>query len=320
MNSVAEMNVLKKKPSVSLELVTKEKALEYYAQSKGNRNIKKSRLLDYMAKMGEGRWQPGVAVIAFDVNGRLTNGHHVLTAIAKSGMAQYCTVQRGLPPESINYYDTRTSVRTPSDQMAFNFSYGKKSAVFYVAKRIMMMQSKMDYDNQHVETEGGRSVMDFIFSENDVIEWLKKDGHGDTVYQYVSYRWYDYKAQVGNNAYIFYATMYICTEGNIEYFKEFMDNMLDYKHTGKEHPCNSIREIMHRTGTRSGKNGSHMFMNVALVYLVDSVVRAWNAYCLDKPIKKYRNIDKVTLETRITVPVSMPDRKWTAGAIMPQTN
>ena len=289
--------------TASIELITPEKAKEYFAKSRGNRNLKKQRVNQYVDDMKNGKWHDGSALIGFDCTGRLVNGHHVLTAIADSGLAQYCTVQKGLPPEAINDYDTKMSVRSPSDTMSFNFKYVQRSAIFYAAKRIMMALAKMKYDNEHMEDEDGRQISDFVFTDRDVLEWLQKDGHCDKLNQFVSYRMKDYKKQVNNNSILFYATMFICTNGDFYQFKSFLDNMLDYSNKGKSHPCNSIREVMHSTSMRAGKNGNHVFVNVVMVYVIDAIVRAWNAYCRGREIHRYGNINKTTLSSRITEPV-----------------
>lgn len=92
--------------SVSVEHITQEMAFELLGNNwEGQRDPRYKRAAQYAADMRNGLWRPAVATIDIDVNGKVINGQHVLSAIFETGLAQYCTVRRGMPTSAYQAID-----------------------------------------------------------------------------------------------------------------------------------------------------------------------------------------------------------------------
>lgn len=95
-------------PIVSyVEHVTPE-AAAVYLQSKNelNRNLSQSFIKALMADMAEGRWELTGQAIIFDVNGRLIDGHHRLTAVSRGTATVPMLIVRNAKPEAVRRIDT----------------------------------------------------------------------------------------------------------------------------------------------------------------------------------------------------------------------
>lgn len=66
--------------------VTPELAAKWLQQSGGNRDLDPLRVAAYEEAMRRGEWRLNAQGIIFDVNGNLTNGHHRLEAVVRSGV------------------------------------------------------------------------------------------------------------------------------------------------------------------------------------------------------------------------------------------
>ena len=97
-----------------VELITPEKAEIYLKQNTQNRKLRKSWVESLSQAMIKGQYSLTHQGIAFDVNGVLIDGQHRLSAIVKSGVAQYVLVVTGVPVDAYKNVDTGVK-RTHSD-------------------------------------------------------------------------------------------------------------------------------------------------------------------------------------------------------------
>lgn len=88
----------------NIEKITPEKASEYLSQNSVNRNISVNTVDKYADDMKNGAWQLNGQPIVFGASGRLLDGQHRLSAIAKSGVPVMVAVVRGVD-DSISVYD-----------------------------------------------------------------------------------------------------------------------------------------------------------------------------------------------------------------------
>lgn len=88
----------------SIEKITPEKASEYLSQNSVNRNISVNTVDKYADDMKNGAWQLNGQPIVFGASGRLLDGQHRLSAIAKSGVPVMVAVVRGVD-DSVSVYD-----------------------------------------------------------------------------------------------------------------------------------------------------------------------------------------------------------------------
>jgi len=98
-----------------VETITPETARRYLDASTGNRPLRASKIESLSERLRSGAWIIGDQAITFDVNGRLINGHHRLTACVATGVPFKTFVTRGLPPESYYIID-EVIPKTPSER------------------------------------------------------------------------------------------------------------------------------------------------------------------------------------------------------------
>lgn len=99
----------------TVEQVTPEMALAWLTNAARNRPIVDSAVRRYGADMEMGRWTLNGQGIIFDINGRLVDGRHRLTAIQATGVTVPMLVVRGAKPEAFETMDsgrTRTLANT----------------------------------------------------------------------------------------------------------------------------------------------------------------------------------------------------------------
>ena len=97
----------------ALELVGKEKALEYLRKNKANRNLSRVGSHRYAEVMRRGEWVNNSESIKFDSEGFLRDGQHRLQAIVEADVYVELNVVRGVPPEYFDTIDTGMK-RTPA--------------------------------------------------------------------------------------------------------------------------------------------------------------------------------------------------------------
>lgn len=101
-----------------LVLVTPELARQWLGMSRGNRRISKASVSLLRNEIRLQRWVSDLGdPIAFDVDGRLVNGHHRLTAILQEGVAVSCVVEDDMPEAVIQRLDQIGLIRIGADVM-----------------------------------------------------------------------------------------------------------------------------------------------------------------------------------------------------------
>lgn len=90
----------------SVELVTPTMALAWLENAAKNRNIADSTVRRYGADMEAGRWTLNGQGIIFDINGKLVDGRHRLTALVATNSEVRMLVVRGAKPEAFETMDS----------------------------------------------------------------------------------------------------------------------------------------------------------------------------------------------------------------------
>lgn len=91
---------------LSVEYMTPAIAERWLKQSNtNNRRLRKAVVSQYARDMKEGRWHAKPLAVCWDVDEKLGNGQHTLSAIAESGVAQWLLVARNVPIEAIAAMD-----------------------------------------------------------------------------------------------------------------------------------------------------------------------------------------------------------------------
>lgn len=112
-----EATVMEVGPDLAEKWLTRNLAHEDNRRSKSNRPIREGRVDRYANMMSQGRWILTPDAIAFDTDGRLTNGQHRLRAIVDSGETEKLLVAWNVPTDSFKYTDSGIK-RTAGDVLA----------------------------------------------------------------------------------------------------------------------------------------------------------------------------------------------------------
>jgi hypothetical protein len=104
-------------PTLQWALVTRQDAIAWLDHNDRNRNLSPRAVAKYESDMRDGLWGPSSATIAFDTDGRLIDGQHRLTALARIGdTALIMAVITGLPTDAQRRID-RGRARTHGEQL-----------------------------------------------------------------------------------------------------------------------------------------------------------------------------------------------------------
>ncbi|CAH2605605.1 conserved protein of unknown function (plasmid) [Rhodovastum atsumiense] len=90
---------------MTIETITPDRAEEYLAHNRGNRNIVQSHVAALARDITAGQWMFNAQPICFSRSGRLLNGQHRLSAVLEAGQPIEVLVMRGLPEEAFETYD-----------------------------------------------------------------------------------------------------------------------------------------------------------------------------------------------------------------------
>jgi hypothetical protein len=121
------------------EWVTPDLARTYLEANASNRNLRKPYVAHLASLIRSGDFQPCVQSISFDINGRLIDGQHRLSAIVMADAPAKLTVVRNLAPEAQAVIDTGNRRQNADWLTIRNIKYAKR-----VAAAIKMV---LDYRN-----------------------------------------------------------------------------------------------------------------------------------------------------------------------------
>ena len=110
------MNFAKKTPQSTVMEITPDIAEEMLKSSSGNRPIRPSHVRLLSAAMRRGEWRVISNGIGFDLNGKLRDGHHRLTACIQSGVTFRSLVLFGMCDNAYEVTDTGVQ-RTYADRL-----------------------------------------------------------------------------------------------------------------------------------------------------------------------------------------------------------
>jgi hypothetical protein len=113
--------------TMTVETIGPERAEEYLAANRGNRNIVQAQVAAMARDITAGRWMFNAQPICFSRSGRLLNGQHRLSAVLEAGQPIEVMVMRGLPEEAFETYDKQAKKAPAVDELFEDF--GDKALV-----------------------------------------------------------------------------------------------------------------------------------------------------------------------------------------------
>ena len=121
-----------------VESITPSIARAYLAQNiDNNRHLSDRIVAVYAQQMQKGEWKFNGDSIRFDEKGRLIDGQHRLSAIAKAGITIECIVVRGLSSDSVESIDMGRK-RTVGDVLKMQYGIGMANAKAGLAKALYL--------------------------------------------------------------------------------------------------------------------------------------------------------------------------------------
>jgi hypothetical protein len=140
---VREAEAALRDPSVyamTIETITPERAGEYLAANRGNRNIVQSHVAAMARDIANGQWMFNAQPICFSRGGRLLNGQHRLSAVLEAGQPIEVMVMRGLPEEAFETFDKQAKKAPAVDELFEDF--GDKALISATAVLLWRLEMK----------------------------------------------------------------------------------------------------------------------------------------------------------------------------------
>ena len=100
--------------TIAIENIGAQTAMQMLKTSPYNRSLKESRIQKLITAIKNGEWHVEVTDVQIDINGELMGGHHILTAIVRTGITLACIVKRGVDPE-VRRYTNECTASSPND-------------------------------------------------------------------------------------------------------------------------------------------------------------------------------------------------------------
>jgi hypothetical protein len=107
--------------AMMIETIGPDRAEEYLAANRGNRNIVQAHVAALARDIRNGQWMFNAQPICFSRSGRLLNGQHRLSAVLEAGQPIEVLVMRGLPEEAFPTYDKQAKKAPALDEMFEDF-------------------------------------------------------------------------------------------------------------------------------------------------------------------------------------------------------
>jgi hypothetical protein len=106
---------------MTVETIGPERAEEYLAANRGNRNIVQAHVAALARDIRNGQWMFNAQPICFSLSGRLLNGQHRLSAVLEADQPIEVLVMHGLPEEAFTTYDKQAKKAPALDEMFDDF-------------------------------------------------------------------------------------------------------------------------------------------------------------------------------------------------------
>jgi len=151
--------------TMTVETITVDRAEEYLAANRGNRNIVQAHVAAMARDISNGRWMFNAQPICFSRSGRLLNGQHRLSAVLEAGQPIEVMVMRGLPEEAFETYDKQAKKAPVIDEKFDDF--GDKALISATA--VLLWRREMKPAGQPNATPTAAEIRDVIQAHPDLM-------------------------------------------------------------------------------------------------------------------------------------------------------
>jgi hypothetical protein len=152
--------------TMTVETIGPDKAEEYLAENRGNRNIVQAHVAALARDIRNGQWMFNAQPICFSMSGRLLNGQHRLSAVLESGLPIEVLVMRGLPEAAFTTYDKQAKKAPALDEMFEDF--GDKALISATA--VLLWRREMRPADEPNARPTASEIRDVIRDHPDLIQ------------------------------------------------------------------------------------------------------------------------------------------------------
>ena len=270
----------------SVETVTPEKALAWLTNAARNRPIIDSAVRRYGADIETGRWKLNGQTIIFDLNDKLVDGRHRLTAVVSTQTDVRMLVVRGVEPDA---FETMDSGKTRTLAHTLSIEGHKHAAATSAAARIVFAYVS------------GMSLR-FSPTRSELLELTRRHASIETYAGAIANRDHLIKG-MGVPKTSFAAVLAIANEAGDrdQEVKEFIDGFVTGEGLFSGDPRLTLRRWLAKMRADIGVGGAR----VAEPFFA-AAVKAWSAFANDNDLAQIR---LPTLFNRETLPIEGFDRK-----------
>ena len=235
-------------------LVTPEIATEWLERNYCNRPILEPQVEDYVRAMHNGNWVNNGDTVKFSKTGELIDGQHRLTAIKKSGIAQFLLITTGL--EKTTHIDDGRK-RSPRDQVLVS-GRAKKGEALADTKCIATANFLYSY----WKTGNGRCHSRYErLPISEVMDWMEK--HIDAMNLILSITKKHFVSSISTRAAFILAAVVVCYLNGIE--EEKLRKWYDVVRTGEYNDPTHLSAVVFRNkviqiGRRDSNDRTKLFL------------------------------------------------------------
>ena len=268
-----------------MELITPERAVELLQKNAFNRPLKLKTVRHYMHQMQKKHWTTSGQTISISKEGHLIDGQHRLQAIINTGTTLPFLVAYNVDKESFKNYDNLTP-RTAGDALTIQGVSSARtvsSGINFYKTLVEKTPAKVFYDNIGNSAKRGtglkviekyykldtQEMLEFYHANVVVMEEFKRLAKQ----LYAKVKLFSEGQILGYCLYL-----YLQKGHDIETITSFFTQLF-FNHNVTNKSIYNLRELLMVNIT----NNKQISPSIKAVYLI----KCWNAYILDKVIKRY---------------------------------
>lgn len=257
------------KMTATFEEVTPDKASEWLKlRYEGQRTINTGRVKKFARSMKAKTWIPGVATVAFDVNGALNNGQHTLNGVVLSGETQMLLVVRGMPERAFAFFDGQGSQRQPWEIIKGAASardlYGLATYLWFYQNGVL--QTNPGRIGGYSETPTQEEVCDIIAKNLNLVKYQVQPA---------------FIRNIGFPRKVYQLCLYLFSQQDPAKAELFFDQYQNLINLGADSPALTLRHYVDMRVQRAGRNGRLSPGEVLAWFIL-----AWNSHVTGTPLKK----------------------------------
>lgn len=263
--------------TTGVQIITPETAQEMLSTSIGNRQVSNTEVKRLAAIMTNGQWIYNGSAITFDVNGKLTNGHHRLTACVLAKTFFKTLVVVGVE-EDARFVDDTHRPKSAADLLAFSMPeavkpYGTRLMSAY-AMFMMYRNETLVMPNRSVVA---RYAHDTHYScvSSDTLLKMKVSTIARYTSLLVAFEGI-VRGSIDERAYQLSAQQY---DVNLGLLHQFIEQLLYGQNMQSGSAVYTLRERLLRNESAPGTIGNRM-------RFIRACISAYNNYVVGKPISK----------------------------------